>query len=460
MALKVLMLRKKINDKKKELESLRSKTEDFATREADLEKAIEEAESDEERQAVEEEVEKFESEKADHDAAVTNIEEELEKLEADLDEEERKQETPAAKPVKKEEREKEIMDNVRTRGIFRGMDIMRRNAIFAQEDVKGFLSELRAAIKEKRAVTGAAELIPEVFLGLLRQNMTTYSKLYKYVDVRKIGGDGHLVIQGNPPEAVWTEMCANINELSLAFYALDVNCWKVAGYYAMCNAVLEDSEIDLAETFMDAMLQGIGLAVDKAILYGTGTKMPLGVMTRLVQTSQPAGYPSNARPWADLHTSNIKSIASNKTGAELFKLIITYSGASKGKYSRAGRVWVMNETTRTTLLAEGLTVDASGAIVAGINGSMPVIGGAIEVLEFVPDNVIIGGYFDLYLLAERAGAKFMSSEHVRFLADQTVFKATARYDGAPEIAEAFVAIGLGGTTPNASMSFAEDTANA
>ena len=78
----------------------------------------------------------------------------------------------------------------------------------------------------------------------------------------------------------------------------------------------------------------------------------------------------------------------------------------------------------------------------------------------MPDNVIIGGYFGLYLLSERAGAQFASSEHVRFLADQTVFKGTARYDGVPVIAEAFVAIGLEDTTPTAAMTFPTDTANA
>ena len=40
-----------------------------------------------------------------------------------------------------------------------------------------------------------------------------------------------------------------------------------------------------------------------------------------------------------------------------------------------------------------------------------------------------------------------------------MFKGTARYDGQPTIAEAFVAIGINGVTPNATMSFAADTAN-
>ena len=38
-------------------------------------------------------------------------------------------------------------------------------------------------------------------------------------------------------------------------------------------------------------------------------------------------------------------------------------------------------------------------------------------------------------------------------------KGTARYDGKPAIAEGFVAMGINNTTPNATMTFAPDTAN-
>ena len=145
--------------------------------------------------------------------------------------------------------------------------------------------------------------------------------------------------------------------------------------------------------------------------------------------------------------------------AELFAAIITAFGNAKGKYSRGEKVFVMNETTYTALAAKAVSVNAAGQIVVGVTDTMPGIGGIIEVLDFIPDNVIIGGFFDLYLLAERAGQSFATSEHVRFLQDQTVMKGTARYDGLPVIAEGFVAIGINNTTPNASMTFAPDTAN-
>ena len=153
------------------------------------------------------------------------------------------------------------------------------------------------------------------------------------------------------------------------------------------------------------------------------------------------------------------TIASTVTGASLFQTFMLDAAVVSGKYARGEKVWVMNETTYTYLKAQGLTINAAGAIVSGMEGTMPVVGGIVEVLDFVPNYVIIGGYFELYLLAERAGQKFAQSEHAFFLQDQTAFKGTARYDGLPVIAEAFVAIGVNDAVPSASMTFASDEAN-
>ena len=99
-------------------------------------------------------------------------------------------------------------------------------------------------------------------------------------------------------------------------------------------------------------------------------------------------------------------------------------------------------------------------MVSAMEHTMPVLGGAVEELEFIPDNVIIGGYGELYLLCERAGTDIAVSDQYRFIEDQTVYRATARYDGMPVIAEGFVVIGLSGATPTANaVTFTEDKAN-
>ena len=90
---------------------------------------------------------------------------------------------------------------------------------------------------------------------------------------------------------------------------------------------------------------------------------------------------------------------------------------------------------------------------------MPMEMGEIVELEFMPDNEIVGGFMDNYVLAEREGATLAQSEHVFFLKEQTVFKGVARYDGQPVIGEAFVAINYNNVNVTTSKSFAPDYAN-
>jgi HK97 family phage major capsid protein len=472
MALKVLLLRKKIDEQKKALAVLREKDKEFEARESELLKSIEEVTeetSKEDRTALDELVNRFDEEKQAHEDEEAELEKVIGELETEMAAEEAAQDTTPPEGVQpvvdnggeNERKESRIM-NKRYK-VFATMGEQERSAFVAREDVKAYLNEVRTAIKEKRAITNIGLTIPEVMFGVLRQNIEGYSKLYKHCTVRRISGEGRLVVMGAIPEAVWTECCATLNELSIGFNDFEVDCFKVAGYFAVCNANLEDSDLNLAAELLDAIGQAIGLALDKAILYGRNgsstQKMPMGVVSRLVQTAQPSGYPATARPWEDLHTKNVVSIADTNTGIALFQQIALKSGAMKGKYARGSKVWVMNEATYTQLMAQAMTINAAGSIVSGVSATMPVLGGAIEILEFIPDNVIIAGYFELYLLAERAGQKFAQSEHVRFIQDQTVMKGTARYDGGPVIAEAFMAFGIEGVTPDATMTFAADTAN-
>lgn len=458
--LKALVLRMKIDKKQAELGARRKELESLMKREAELESDIEAATTEEEQDAVEAAVGAHE----DSVAAVKDAMDKLEKAIADLekelaDTEEESEPSDAEEETDTETETRKETITMDTRKKFFGMSMQERTAFFANPDVKAFMERIRTLGREKRAISGAELLIPEAMLDLIKEVSQDYSKLYKHVHAVSVPGKARQRVMGAIPEAVWTEMCATLNELSLSFSAVEVDGYKVGGYIAICNAVLEDSDIALASEIISALGQAIGYALDKAVLYGTGTKMPQGILTRLAQTTQPEGYDTSARPWENLSTTNI--IATSSTGLELFQDIVTASGAASSKYSHGTLFWAMNEKTYTKLVTNAMSINSAGAIVTGQTATMPVIGGTIETLSFIPDDVIIGGYGDMYLLAERAGTSIAQSEHARFIEDQTVFKGTARYDGLPVIAEAFVAIGIGGTKPVATaVTFAEDTANA
>lgn len=479
MALRQLVITKKIQDLRKKLDELKSKDTEFEQRKADLQKReaelevavdeITEETSEEDKAAVDEAVEAFEKDQEafneelkQHENEKQKLEDEIRKLQAELDE----LNSRAANPVPTtrhethENHERKGGEIKMKRGFFAGMNRSEIEAFVTREDVKEFLVRVREFKGEKRAVTGAELTIPDVMLELLRDNLYRYSKLITKIRLKPVGGKARQNIMGAVPEGIWTEAVGKLNELSISFNQVEVDGYKVGGYIAIPNSTLEDSDLNLASEILDALGQAIGLAVDKAILYGTGVKMPIGIATRLSQTEKPSNWGANAPEWANLSTTNLlKFDPSDMTAEEFFSELLLYLGVAKPNYSSGGTFWAMNRKTRMKLLSKAVTFNAAGALVAGMNNTMPIEGGDIVELPFIPDNDIIGGYGDLYLLAERAGASLASSEHVKFTEDQTVFRGTARYDGMPVFGEGFVIVNINNVAPTTSISFAQDTAN-
>jgi HK97 family phage major capsid protein len=339
-------------------------------------------------------------------------------------------------------------------------------SFITRDEIKDFITRTRELIGQKRSVTGAELGIPTIMLDMLRDNLNQYSKLISKINLKTVSGKARQNIAGAVPEGIWTEAVGKLNELAIVFNQIEVDGYKVGGFIAVPNSTLEDSDIALASEIMVAIGQSIGLAIDKAILYGTGTKMPVGIITRLAETVKPSYWGDNERTWLDLHAKNLSLIdADASTDTLFYKDLILKCGKVKANYSNGEKFWALNTNTRATLVAKALTINAAGAIVSGQNNTMPIIGGDIVELDFIPDNVIVGGYGSLYLLAERAGATLAQSEHVQFIEDNTVFKGTARYDGRPVIGEAFVAINISQedlqVAPTATaVTFATDIANA
>ena len=208
MALRALMLRRSIDNKKKELEQLREKEAALLKREKELEDAIEEAKDEEEQRAVEDEVEKYEEDKSAFEKAKEECVAAIDKLEkelTDIEEEAPKNEpTPMTTIVDENERSKRTrMININIRAlpkeqrVFDALPMQTRQEIIAREDVKAFLKELRSMKGgAQRAVSGADLTIPIVFLDLISENMFRYSKLLNRVRVRNVNGEARQTIAG------------------------------------------------------------------------------------------------------------------------------------------------------------------------------------------------------------------------------------------------------------------------
>ena len=474
MALKAMMLQRSIDLKSADLAALAEKDAGFEARASELEQAIGEVTNDEERSAVETMVSEYDTERGAHDAAKAALTDEIEQLRAQLAEIEANQEPPAARAAEhKIERKVPTMhNNVNIRSLPMNQRAFEaayptyeeRLAVTQQEDVRTFFNELRAM--KKRGVSGAELMIPVVFLPIIMENMYRYSKLLNRVSVDELVGEGRQTIAGVVPPAVWVDACGDLNEIAFNFAQIVLDDNKVGGFVPVCNSLLEDAtdagNVNLASAVVEMLSMAIGLAEDAAILYGTGNGMPLGIVTRLAQTSQPAGYPASAPAWTDLHTSNIIVINGDSlTGAQFWAALQIAEGNTFTRYNRGEKFWAMNSKTYAYLKSKAIATNITGEWVAMIGGVLPIIGGDIDVLEFMPDYDVVGGYGELYKYGVRQGLTIGADNTgaVNRIKDQTIFFGKKRADGQPAIAGAFVAMNLKNSSVTTTYSFPTDKAN-
>lgn len=458
--LKELLLRKKLEALQAELAPYTAKREELKKKEEELTRAVEEVTketSDEDKKVVEDAVNDHEREAGETEQKIEELEEKIKAIEDELDAL-KKDKDEALQDTETDEVEKDTARAVQVEPEKRGydnMDKMNLREAVKTEEVRSFLGEVRGAF-EGRAVNNISLAVPQNLVAVIHEQVKTYSKLISYVDRRSVHGNGREIIVGKYPEAVWIETCTYLNEIGLDLYDVEVDGYTVGGFIPVCRAALSDTDIGLANEVTTAIAQAIGYAIDKAILYGTGKKMPRGIVTRLAEKAKPEYWIDSNPAWIDLSTTNVKQVEGE--GIELFKNLAKDLKLTKTSLS-GEKVWVMSEATKNILISQALSFNASGALVSGIANAMPVFGGNIVTLDFVPDGDIIVGYFKNYLLAEREGVVLESSDDVEFFRHKRVYKGLARYDGTPVFGGAFAALNILGKAPTTTVKFAPDKAN-
>lgn len=471
-ALRVLVLNSEITALRAQLTPLEKTRDGFAAREEQLRQAlgeITETSTDEERNAVSSAVDTFEQERSANAAEIARIQGEIDTRSAEIARLEAEQTPPPAAPAVSNsdtrnndhhERSFIPMSNPTERRWF-GLTYAERDALMQSEQVRTFLKQIREARAQQRSVTGGELGIPDGFLPILRDLTYQESKFLRYCFTTSFRGTTRQNVAGVAPEAIWTEMKDRLNEIDIDFWQLTMDGFMVGGYMAVPNSVLmDDSDLSLTTTILQALASSLAKAIDKSIWFGTGESMPVGIITRLAAQTKPTWWGSQQGDFTDLHTSNILKLdLATKNGVEFFRPLVAALAVAKPDYSNGTVIWVMNRKTHMDIQSRALAFNDAAALVAGVSNSIPIVGGEIVEWEVMPDNEIAGGYMSLYRSVEREGTTIESNTNVRWLENQTCFKGMQRRDGKPAIGEAFVLVNYGNTAPTTTTTFGKDRAN-
>lgn len=412
--LKQLKLNMALKEKQSELAALLAKREEREEKIRGLEVALTEATTEDDLALVRSEMESLEE---DDDAeAIAGIEGEITKIEAELagiGEE--------PKEVKKEEPEEgergvEKMNKFKTRAL------LNTDEYYERAEVKEFYDKVRNI----RAVTGSALTVPQIIYDRIMDIVGDKTTIYPLVGIIRASGTARILIDTDTTGASWIEMSGALPAGDVGTITnIDFDGYKCGKIVFVDNYLLKDSIINLDAYVVKKLARAIGLALDIAILSGTGAagKQPAGILPAI-----PAG----------------NKITRTRAAFKLADLGAALTLVDTGDDTSGPITVAMKRSTfYERIFPLAVAADAKGSFVTiSPDGTPYWLGYPIVFTQNLAADVIIVGDFMKYLLVEREDITIENSTHVKFVEDQTAFRGLGRFDGKPVQATAFAQLTL------------------
>lgn len=421
--LKQLKLSKAIELKRQQLKEVEKKQADILKRSEDAKAALEEAKNEEDLKTVEVEINEIDAENVEIEKEKKTIEAEIEEIENEL--EEVKARSAAANKGAGAQK-KDGIEGGKEMNRMQVRELLKSGEYYKRSEVVEFYDKF----KNLRAVTGGELVIPEVVVNRIMDILGDYSTLYPIVDKIRVKGTARILIDTDTTAAQWVEMNSAIPAGDVGtLAAIDFDGYKVGKITFIDNYLLQDSVINLDEYVSRKIARAIALALDGAILAGTGVagKQPEGILPAVPlenKVTVAAG---------DKLSEFVKPIGLIDTGLEAVGEITA----------------VMRRSTYYAYLLEySLNVNSAGENVGTLpNLTRPdILGLPVVFNNNMPADTILYGDFQQYTLVERENISIDSSDQVRFVEDQMAFRGKGRFDGKPTKPAAFVTVTI---TPEA-----------
>ena len=311
------------------------------------------------------------------------------------------------------------------------MDEKELNILETAEYRSAFLKRLQGKAlteEEKRAMTTAQESvgagIPTTTLNRIEEKLRQTSALFNEVEVLNLPGYLSIPKENVTNDASWVEENVASTDVDDTLSAVNFGAYKLIRTISI-TAEVEAMTIDAFETYIvQKLTDKMAIALENAILNGTGSGQPKGILTET--GLEKVTYTNGSAPtYADL----CKLMAKLKSG---------YKPNSKFVMS-SKMLW---ETIATLVVGNQLVFlpDPTGEFAGRIFGR-PVIED-----DYIADSKILLGNFKKYTLNFNKSTEVTSDESVEFRKGNKVYRAMSLVDGKVVNEEAFVVLEEASTT--------------
>jgi HK97 family phage major capsid protein len=300
-----------------------------------------------------------------------------------------------------------------------------RSALFACPEYRSGYFKVLAGRKdfsdvEKRALTIASDsggaAVPTVTYDMIIKRMTQTSALFGLIQKTYIPGNVVLPVANAQTAALWTDTAPDpdrddtLSQVALGSYALSK--------FAKVKGQLILMAIDALEAYVvSAISDQLAIAVENAILNGTGSSQPTGILSGVA--------------WSDgVNSATYTTSLSYDDMVNAKKLLGLY---------RTNAVWVVNAAMEAQIYKIKTSTAQPLFTQNPITGliSSP-LGFPIVVDYYMPDDTILLMNPEYYYMNINQNPTIIADDSAGFLSTSRVYRGTMFLDAKPALSAAFV----------------------
>ncbi|EJS59728.1 phage major capsid protein [Bacillus cereus] len=306
------------------------------------------------------------------------------------------------------------------------------------KDEQSYYNEVIA----NKGFAGTETLVPATVFERVFEYLRVNHALLNHIQfVNTTGVTQWVVKKGYVQSAWWGKLCEEIKELlDDGFEVIPTNLYKLSAYVPICNAMLDLGPIWLDRYVREILAESMAIALEEAIVNGTGKDQPIGMMKDL-KAAVTAGVYSDKKaiPLTDLTPTSL--------GKEVMAPL-----TNGGRRAVSNALMIVNPLDYWEKIFPATTfLTQNGAYVSGV---LPIPATVVQSLA-VPKGKMVAGIASDYFMGVGSTQKMESSKEYRFLEDETVYLSKQYANGRPKDNDSFLVFdisalkagGSGTTTP-------------
>ncbi|PDY47684.1 phage major capsid protein [Bacillus pseudomycoides] len=289
------------------------------------------------------------------------------------------------------------------------------------KDEQSYYNEVIA----NKGFAGVEKLVPATVFERVFEYLRTNHALLNYIEfVNTTGVTEWIVKKGNVQSAWWGKLCEEIKELlDDGFESIPTNLYKLSAYVPVCNAMLDLGPVWLDRYVREILTESMAIALEEAIVNGTGKDQPIGMMKDL-NAAVTAGV------YSDKKAIVLTSLSPESLGKEVMAPL-----TKGGRRAVNNALMVVNPLDYWEKIFPATTfLTQNGAYVSGV---LPIPATVIQSLA-VPKGKMVAGIASDYFMGVGSTQKIEVSTEYKFLEDETVYLSKQYANGRPKDNESFL----------------------